>query len=158
MTKRPCFATSILLTALSLFCQTYAGINISKPITRAIFQRDIYDMATVPVEGTITGITFTSIEARYVLADDPAQHGQWQPMNVVSLDYDGPLDVPAGGWYTIEVRALNNVTTCGCLTASSFVVNEIPFCCIQVFRAVKAGTISAPTNFLSGPTTIICSI
>lgn len=109
--KKPCFAIFMLLATFGLFSQVYAGININKPMTRAIFQRDIFDIAMVPVEGTIIGITFTSIEARYVLADDPAQYGLWQQMNVVSSDYDGPLDVPAGGWYTIEVRALNNVTT-----------------------------------------------
>jgi len=123
--KRSYITSVVFLFIFCVFNSAYAGIAIDEPMTRAVYQRGNDDTAIIPVEGTITGITFTSIEARYVLASDPGVYGDWEVMDVAGSDYTGLLEVPAGGWYTMEARALNGVTTTGSTSVEKIGVGEV---------------------------------
>lgn len=98
---------------------------IREPMIRSVFQRDKRGVAWVPVSGIITGEVFTSIEARYVLTADPNQYGGWEMMNVVGEAFDGSLQIPAGGWFTIEIRAMQDTNTVAAAQVEKVGVGEV---------------------------------
>ena len=102
-----CALTMLLLgPALSMQAAT---LSLSAPLSRAVFQRDAANQATVPVAGTLSG-DVTRLEARAIVMDGfTGISTGWQ---VIASEpsgetFRGQLHVPAGGWYRIETRALD---------------------------------------------------
>lgn len=84
-----------------------AGIVLSSPRDHAVIQRSPRDDGIVPIAGKIPeapGDPAAAIEARVVRAgcDTP-----WRRIDasVSGRDFTGTLVAPAGGWWTLEVRA-----------------------------------------------------
>jgi len=91
---------------------TGLDLTITSPATRAIIQRDAYDLADI----TITGTYQTQpdrIEARAILRDEstPGATTAWETIESAPSGntFSGTLNnVLAGGWYLIEVRSIVN--------------------------------------------------
>jgi lysophospholipase L1-like esterase len=79
------------------------ALQLTAPGARSVFQRGARNTALVPVAGLANGAS--RVEARYVAAKDGAA-GSWHTVGKVAAGkFAGSLNVPAGGWYRIEVRA-----------------------------------------------------
>lgn len=76
-----------------------------------VFQRDTVNKnAVLPVTGTVTRDGAAAVEARVMEFDASAEDEavvDWTSLAVNEGAYDGQLTVPQGGWYRIEVRALD---------------------------------------------------
>jgi hypothetical protein len=83
-------------------------LTIEAPRSRSVFQRNALQQATVTLAGSLEhGELVKFIQARYELTADPAHSGEWYDIAHDAASFQGKLIVPAGGWYTIEVRALD---------------------------------------------------
>lgn len=89
---------------------TPSGLVISAPISRQVVQRDAENQAEITIRGTVSQ-PFDSIEAKAALLPG-ATNGKatdWTRIAtkeaIAGGDYGGTLRLPAGGWYTIMVRA-----------------------------------------------------
>ena len=89
------------------------NVKIEGPVTRAVFQRDENNIGSVELTGKVNADDVVALEARAVVAED-AMSGtdvDWTALDYESGSkaFDSVFSVPAGGWYTIDVRAkLNN--------------------------------------------------
>ena len=82
--------------------------TIDQPLTRAVFQRNAQNTADVPVAGTVLDRTkIDEIQFRYFLTSEGTTDNPWQslPIDEVGL-FAGHQVIPAGGWYSVQVRAL----------------------------------------------------
>lgn len=91
-------------------------IDIIKPTSRQIIQRNDRNTGTVNVTGTYSiNDTVDSIEMCAVL-DENALGGEEVPWTAVTSygdgNYTGNIELKAGGWYTIKVRAKYNNEYC----------------------------------------------
>jgi hypothetical protein len=100
----------VLTLVYSVVRAADAQVVLHGPTSRAVFQRDSTNRANLPIRGTYVGNP-TAIEARAI------RHGgnpltDWQTVisSPTGGSFNGALDLPAGGWYDIEVRALNGST------------------------------------------------
>lgn len=90
-----------------------SGIVIAHPSSRNIIQRSSTNTGDVPIAGSFLGIP-DEIQARAVVMEGAAYSGEstdWQTIATVPTGglFSGILrNVPAGGWYQIEVRAVNS--------------------------------------------------
>ncbi|WP_202799964.1 sialate O-acetylesterase [Schlesneria paludicola] len=83
-----------------------AELQVSSPTDYQIVQRTTKEQGPLPIIGKLKGSDEapSALEARLTVNGTP---GQWQTVN---CQFDGPtfqgqLDVPAGGWYRIALRA-----------------------------------------------------
>ena len=80
-----------------------AGVDINFPAERAIFQRGDNNTADITVKATFYG-NADKVQARVRYADGETE---WAELSG-SGNYEGVIyDVEAGGWYTIEVQAVD---------------------------------------------------
>ena len=94
-----------------------AQIQVSFPTSRAVFQRDKANQATIRISGYYTS-ALARIEARLQARDGQGTSTDWQTIQASASGgvYAGDL-TGKGGWYNIEVRGMNgdqqvgNVTT-----------------------------------------------
>ena len=85
------------------------NIKLTGPVSREIFQRDGNDIGKVRIQGVVNADNVISLEANAVI-DEEAKKGEnvdWTQIeyNATKKKFDAILEVPAGGWYTISVRA-----------------------------------------------------
>ena len=86
----------------------HAQLSLTGPVTRAVYQRNGTDQANVPLMGTFSGVA-TAIEAR-ATGEGGVPMTPWQVVdNSPGGSFTGNLTLPAGGWYQVEVRALNGM-------------------------------------------------
>ena len=93
-----------------------AQIQVTFPTTRAIIQRDNNNQATLRITGYYT-TAITRVEARLLVRDGIGTATDWSPIqtNPTGGVYAG--DLPAkGGWYNLEVRAINGSQQVGSTT------------------------------------------
>lgn len=95
-----------LLACLSLlvFPVGCSGLQLTSPLDCQVIQRGVKNRGTVAISGR--GVAATSaIEARVVGED---QAGGWQKLAPVFADdgFRAALEAPAGGWFRLEVRAV----------------------------------------------------
>ena len=85
------------------------NIKLSGPVSREIFQRDANDIGKVKIQGVINAENVVSVEVNAVKAEDATKGKSvdWTSIeyNASEKTFNATLDVPAGGWYTINVRA-----------------------------------------------------
>ena len=86
------------------------NVVLQSPVTRAVFQRDEMNIGKVKVKGIINAKDVVGLEASAVV-DPEAFNGDnvdWTPLEYTpgSDTFDTVFSVPAGGWYTIKVRAV----------------------------------------------------
>ncbi len=113
-----------LLSCIFFLCSpdVYAQIAITYPSSRAVFQRDNTNEATIYIGGYFNG-SADAVEARFVkringtTENIPAEAG-WTTITTspVMNNFFGSVKV-AGGWYQLEVRSKKN----GVVTNSSHV-------------------------------------
>lgn len=88
-----------------------SGIALTAPTSRSIFQRTASNVGTIPLSGTCSG-TPSEIHARAVVMIGGGNSGtstDWQTISTAPSGgaFSGSLgNVPAGGWYQIEVRGV----------------------------------------------------
>lgn len=86
---------------------------MSRPFSRHIVQRNASNIGSIPVSGSYVG-TPSRIEARAVVMSGAGNSGSstdWQTISTAPTGgvFSGNLgNVPAGGWYQLEVRAVTN--------------------------------------------------
>ncbi len=108
-------AVALRTTFLLLFpLLTLAQIQVSFPTTRAVFQRNNNNQATIRITGYYTAAV-TRIEARMVAREGgPGTSTDWRVLQntptggVFAGDFVG-----VGGWYNLEVRGMNNTQQVG---------------------------------------------
>ena len=99
--KSTLFATLCLLLS-SAGC---ASLQLSSPVEHQVIQRASKDRGTITIRGS--GVAESAaIEAR-VVGEKLA--GDWQRIDAVFADdaFRTTLEAPAGGWFRLEVRALD---------------------------------------------------
>ena len=85
-------------------------ISLYHPLPMAVYQRNQEDLALVPIEGEVVSDTdIANVVSRYVLMKDEAVSGEWADISYMAPHFVGTLEVPSGGWYRIEVRALDDL-------------------------------------------------
>lgn len=102
------------LTAISLHAAD--GLNLTSPMPYAVFQRSLSNTARIPIAGSTTA-DITRVEAKVTLAPEyregtDGQSTAWTEIARPNThEFHGSLETPAGGWYTVSVRALNTAGT-----------------------------------------------
>ena len=123
--KAFCIVISILAAVSQ--AQTPQITALSRPMVRAIFQRNDQNIAFVPIEGTYSG-TATRIEARTLVIDGfSGTPVEWQVVDESPSGgtFSSFLPVPAGGWYRTEIRAFNDQTQSNVFIKDGFSVGEV---------------------------------
>ena len=97
--------STIFLVLISFWAK--AQIQVTFPINRAIIQRDNANKATLRITGYYT-TPITRVEARLLVRDGIGTATDWQSIqtNPTGGVYAGDL-TGSGGWYNLEVRAMN---------------------------------------------------
>ena len=97
----------IQLVVFCLLClPTLAQLRITSPVPRMVFQRSLYDDATLTVAG-VAPPAATRVEARFVpLATGQGSVTPWTNLDMLpgSLAFRGQATVSAG-WYRLDVQA-----------------------------------------------------
>jgi hypothetical protein len=93
-----------------------AQIQVTFPTSRAIIQRNNANQATLRITGYYT-TAITRVEARLLVRDGIGTATDWQSIqtNPTGGVYAGDLS-GAGGWYNLEVRAMNGSQQVGSTT------------------------------------------
>ncbi|MBK6978058.1 MAG: hypothetical protein IPH28_13915 [Cytophagaceae bacterium] len=99
---------SAVLFFILVIGNSFAQINISTPINKAVYQRNAASQANLYIQGTYQQSNITSIEARLInpLDSSPISGFDWAVIhNMPNLGYfTGQLSNVPGGWYILEVR------------------------------------------------------
>jgi hypothetical protein len=113
------------------------SLHVDAPVSRQVIQRGASNTADIPVSGTYNG-TFDRIEARAVVMNGVGNNGTsttaWSTIDdtLSSGIFSGALqDVPAGGWYQIEVRTVAGGTPGQPATVARVGVGDIYLTCGQ---------------------------
>jgi hypothetical protein len=109
-----------------------AQLHLSVPANRQVYQRNKQNTATVYVGGSFSG-QFERIEARTTLLDGqgnpkvPLQQSSWQIVasNPTGGTFVGSLANVKGGWYRLEVRAIQNEQPVGDVNTIKVGVGEV---------------------------------
>ncbi len=96
---------TVLFSLIPFF--VFAQIQVSFPTSRAVFQRNNSDQATIRITGYYT-TAVTRIEARLQARDGQGTSTDWRTIqdNALGGVYAGDV-TGKGGWYNLEVRGMN---------------------------------------------------
>lgn len=118
-------AGGTLFAAATLRAAEESSLKLTAPVTRQVIQRMGYvptaahdhepggpklGEANVPIRGTWTGASPVHLEARTVLHDGCTGRAiDWTKLGDLDKpgEFQHDLTIPAGGWYQLEVRAVN---------------------------------------------------
>src|SRR3954451_9937026 len=98
----------LLAAVIAALAANAAEIRLSTGAAdNQVFQRNQSNAATLKLGGTAETLTGKVIEVRLTSAGKPVKGFGWKPLTTVSSStWTGELmDVPAGGPYTLELRA-----------------------------------------------------
>lgn len=110
------FITLAVLVCLTAGLSDAAGaaINLGTPKAWQIVQRNALNQGKLPVSGTISGATnLARVEVRLVVLPGSTNNGvstDWMALNITTPNssFAGTLtNLAAGGWYRLELRALD---------------------------------------------------
>lgn len=107
------FATLFAVSCL-MHCEVRAAqaLQLSSPMSYAVFQRSLSNTARIPIAGS-AGAVVNRLEAKVTLAPEYKEGIDGRSSGFVEIarpgtrDFRGSLEAPAGGWYTVTVRALD---------------------------------------------------
>ena len=119
--------TLLCLAATHLASALGASVSLTEPLSRAVFQRNADNLATIPIAGTYSG-NVTSIEARAIVMDGfTGISTEWQVVESgpTGETFRSQLAVPAGGWYRIETRVLDGGQAVGQSSVERVGVGEV---------------------------------
>jgi hypothetical protein len=110
-TKDSSLVSSGLLGPVTLKEENTAGMNegsltLSSPLDYQVFQRFAKERGTISIEGIVDGGTPEAIEVKI---EGAGEAGQWKqiPATIDGSSFHAVKTIPAGGWYKVEVRAVN---------------------------------------------------
>jgi predicted component of type VI protein secretion system len=116
------------------------SLALTQPVTYRVFQRNASNLATVPVVGTYAG-TVTKIQYRTRLhAGASGTATDWTDL-VTSPSggaFSANVSLPAGGWYYLDVRAMNDATEVARSTVDRVGSGEV-FICSGQSNSANAG-------------------
>ncbi len=101
---------SVDYVQVTVFYTLPATIAVNDFASYRVFQRDIGgDSKSVPVSGTYSNMSWARVEARVLEHGTSTQITGWTTIDSTpgGGTFSGNLTVPQGGWYNIEVRALD---------------------------------------------------
>jgi hypothetical protein len=113
-----------------------SGIVLTAPTSRAIFQRGASNAGNIPISGGCSGAP-DHIEARAVVmagAGNAGSSTDWQTIATSPAGgvFSGALsNVPAGGWYQLEVRSVNGGVPGNAVVVPKVGVGDIYLTCGQ---------------------------
>ena len=89
------------------------SLTLTSPMTYAVFQRSAANAARIPVTGSFSKPAAriearVSLNAPYREGVDGRSSSFKEVVQSRAGDFKGTLEVPAGGWYTLTVRALDS--------------------------------------------------
>lgn len=101
-------------TSASLSLRAADELHLTSPIPYAVFQRSLSNTARIPIVGTASG-SARRIEAKVTLAADYQEGVDGHSTGFVEIaqlppgtrEFHSALETPAGGWYTVQIRALD---------------------------------------------------
>lgn len=103
----------MLLTLLVVGMAAAAdSLQLVSPVPYAVFQRSTSNTAEIPIAGS-AGEVVAKLEAKVTLAAEYREGVDGRSSGYVEIarpgarDFRGRLEAPAGGWYTVAVRALD---------------------------------------------------
>ncbi len=110
----------------------FAQIDLTMPINRMVYQRNKQNTATIFVGGSFSG-QFEKIEARLTTLDGtgnaktPVEQTNWITVanNPTKGNFLGSLSNIKGGWYQLEVRAIQNGMQVGEFSTIKVGVGEV---------------------------------
>lgn len=116
---------SILTICLLVPFVTIAQIQISFPTTRAVFQRNNTNQATLRVSGYYTS-AITRVEARLVAREGQGTTTDWAIIqsNPAGGTFAGDL-TGQGGWYNLEVRGMSGEQQVGAAQVERVGIGEV---------------------------------
>ncbi|GAA4411766.1 hypothetical protein GCM10023187_38040 [Nibrella viscosa] len=120
------YTTAFLKLMLLLFpVVAWAQIQVSFPVTRAVFQRNTANNATIRITGTYTS-SVSRIEAKVSARDGQGTSTDWQVIqpNPQGGTFAGDLTVQ-GGWYNLEVRGISGEQQVGYQVIERVGVGEV---------------------------------
>ncbi|MEZ0538457.1 sialate O-acetylesterase [Fibrella arboris] len=118
------FSCRFLFLLLSGYC-SFAQVQVSFPVTRAVFQRNSANNASVSITGTYT-VSITRIEARAEARNGQGTTTGWQTIvaNPQGGAFTGALTMQ-GGWYNLTVRLMRDNQEVGSQTIERVGVGEV---------------------------------
>lgn len=122
--KQFAFSCTLTLCLLTTFC-AFAQIQVSFPLSRAVFQRNTANNASVSITGTYS-TTITRIEARAEARNGQGTSTDWQTIvaNPQGGVFTGTLTMQ-GGWYNLSVRLMRDNQEVGTQTVERVGVGEV---------------------------------
>ncbi|QIP14858.1 T9SS type A sorting domain-containing protein [Spirosoma aureum] len=119
------FVAHWLLTLWLFPFLTNAQIQLSFPVSRAVFQRNQSNEATIRINGFYTKAV-TRIDARVQARDGQGISTDWVTIqnNPTGGIYSGDLTAK-GGWYNLEVRGMNGDQQVGSTTVERVGIGEV---------------------------------
>ena len=94
---------------LSEMYESKYNIDLQNLVSRQIFQRNANDIGKVKLQGVINADDVVTVEASAEKTEGTQKGSDvdWTPIayDALTNTFNATLDVPAGGWYTIKVRA-----------------------------------------------------
>lgn len=103
-----CLGVALLALAVAAKASAQSPqLELSSPLDYQVIQRGSKDKGTIPIIGRLSGGTSKGqIEARLVVEGRP---GKWRRVARLSSSegFAGSLAAPSGGWYGLEIRAVN---------------------------------------------------
>ncbi|GAB3880960.1 T9SS type A sorting domain-containing protein [Spirosoma agri] len=102
-----------------------AQIQVSFPVSRAVFQRNTNNEATIRINGFFTTAA-TRIDARVQARDGQGTSTDWVTLqnNPAGGVFSGDLTAK-GGWYNLELRAINGDQQVGTTTVERVGIGEV---------------------------------
>lgn len=104
---------------------TWAQVQVNFPVSRAVFQRNTGNNATIRITGIYTA-SVNRIEAKVTARDGQGTSTNWQVIqaNPQGGTFTGDM-VVQGGWYNLEVRGMNGDQQVGNHTVERVGVGEV---------------------------------
>lgn len=123
----------ILIATILLFSvSSFAQIDLTMPVNRMVYQRNQQNTATIYVGGSFSG-QLEKIEARLTTLDgtgnpkSPLEQSAWLVLlnNPTKGSFLTPISNVKGGWYQLEVRAIQNGAQIGNFSTIKVGVGEV---------------------------------
>jgi hypothetical protein len=116
------------------------SLALTQPVSYRVFQRNASNLATVPVVGTYAG-TVTKLQYRTRLhAGASGTATDWTDLvtSPSGGSFNANVSLPAGGWYYLDIRAMNGTTEVARSTVDRVGSGEV-FVCSGQSNSANAG-------------------